>query len=106
MSLPDILSRYFDAANRFHSADASDCFTRNASVHDENHDYIGREAIRAWVDETSQKYHPKFEVKHIDIKGDQVSLTVIVSGDFPGSPIELDYDITLDDGRISKLVIQ
>ena len=98
--------RYFEAANGFNSAEASLCFTEQALVHDESHDHIGRDAIRAWVQDTSEKYRPKFELKHYQMDGNDILLTVKISGTFPGSPIELDYKIILEDGLISKLIIE
>ena len=106
MNLPDILTRYFDAANRFNIDDASDCFASDAFVHDEKRNYIGQDAIRAWIEETTQKYHPKVEVARADVHGEQVHLRAKVSGDFPGSPIELEYDITLQGEKICKLAIR
>ncbi len=103
---PEIMTRYFDAANHYRIDDASDCFALNAFVHDEQRDHIGREAIRAWIEETTLKYRPAFEVRRADITDGRILLSVSVSGDFSGSPVEPDYDITLRDGKISSLLIQ
>jgi hypothetical protein len=103
MKTPEIITRYFDAANRFDAASAAECFTSDARVHDEAHDYVGQDAVRAWVAGTSKKYQPKSEVIRAKVSGPKVALTVLISGQFPGSPIELDYDITLRDGKISTL---
>src|SRR5882757_1744665 len=105
MKSPEIITRYFDAANRFDGASAAECFTADARVHDEGHEHIGQEAVRAWVAETSKKYQPKAEVIRAKVSGAKVALAVRISGQFPGSPIELDYDITLRDGKISTLTI-
>ena len=86
-----ILTRYFDAANRFHIDDASDCFTPDAFVHDEERDHIGREAIHAWIEDTTQKYDSQFEVTCSKSHGDVTRVTAKVSGDFPGNPIDLRY---------------
>jgi len=106
MSLPDILTRYFDAANRFDIHDASDCFTSVAFVHDEERDHAGREAIRAWIEETTLKYHSQFEMMHFDAHGNEIQVTAKVSGDFPGSPINLQFNFILRDGKIDKLTIR
>jgi hypothetical protein len=106
MTLPPAISRYLEAANRFDAVEAVKCFTPGARVHDESHDYLGSEAIRDWIHETSEKYRPQFEVKHCELKGGQVSLKVEVSGTFPGSPIELDYHIAISAGLISELIVQ
>ncbi len=105
MKTPEIITRYFDAANRFDASGAAECFTADARAHDESHDHVGQDAIRAWVAETSKKYQPKAEVIRAKVSGSKVALAVRISGQFPGSPIELDYDITLRDGKISTLNI-
>ncbi|HXV81461.1 MAG TPA: nuclear transport factor 2 family protein [Candidatus Binatia bacterium] len=105
MILPEILTCYFDAVNRHHVDDASNCFTSDALVHDEGRDHVGRAAVRAWLEETTQKYHPKFEAMRCDANGDEFRVPAKVSGDFPGSPIDLTFDFTLVDGKIYKLII-
>src|SRR5882724_8507336 len=103
--LPAAVTRYLEAANRFDATAAADCFTADASIHDENHDYAGRDAVRAWVAETSRKYRPAFTVMRASVNGDDVSLAVAVAGQFPGSPVTLDYALRLRDGKISALDI-
>src|SRR4051794_32661601 len=100
-TLPTVVTRYLEAANRFDAAAAADCFTANASVHDENRKHLGRTAIRAWVAETSRKYRPTFTVLRATETGDDVILSVAVSGQFPGSPVSLDYQLQLRAGKIS-----
>ena len=71
-SLPAAVTRYLEAANRFDAAGAADCFTADATVHDENQDHAGRDAIRCWVADTSRKYHPTFTVMRESVRGDEV----------------------------------
>jgi len=54
-------------------------------VHDENHDYAGRDAIHGWVEETSRKYRPMFTLMRTSVRDDQVSLSVAVAGQFPAA---------------------
>jgi hypothetical protein len=106
IALPAAVAHYVEAANRFDASAAADCFTTDASVHDENRDYEGQEAIRAWVAETGRKYRPAFTVMRAAVSDDKVSLSVAVSGLFPGSPVTLDYLLRLRDGKISALTIE
>lgn len=106
MNPPEIIIRYVDAANRFDVAGAANCFSADAHVHDESHDYIGLDAVREWINETSRKYRPQLKVLTAKAQGDGLLVTVRVSGSFPGSPIELDYTITLQDGKILFLKIE
>lgn len=104
--LPAAVTRYLAAANGFNALTAADCFTSDATVHDENKDHVGRDAIRTWVAETSGKYQPRFTVMRSAVQGDEVRLTVAVSGQFPGSPVTLDYQLRLRNGKISCLSIE
>ena len=104
--LPADVTRYLEAANRFDATAAANSFTADASVHDENHDYVGRSAIRAWIAETSRKYRPAFTVLRAAVNGDDVTLSVAVSGQFPGSPVTLNYELRLCGGKISTLTIE
>ncbi len=104
-TLPAAVTRYLEAANRFDATAAADCFAAGASVHDENQEHVGRAAIRAWVAETSRKFRPAFTVMRAAANGDEISLSVAVSGQFPGSPVTLDYELQLRDGKISMLTI-
>jgi hypothetical protein len=105
-SPPQVLSDYFSAANDGRIDDAAACFASDALVHDENHDRQGIEAIRVWIEETTQKYRPQVEIDHIEsVEGGFVT-TGTVSGTFPGSPIALNYTFSIRDGKISQLTIQ
>jgi|SRR5882724_11822647 len=104
-TLPVAVTRYLEAANRFDAPGAADCFTADAAVHDENQDYVGRDAIRAWVAETSRKYRPAFTVMRASVHGEEVTLAVAVSGLFPGSPVTLEYILRLHAGKILLLTI-
>ncbi len=103
MKIPEIIARYLDASNRFDATAAADCFCADAHVHDENQDYRGHESIRSWIVEYTRKYQPRAEVLRAEGHASDWLLTVHTSGSFPGSPIELDYAVTLRDGKISSL---
>lgn len=105
-NLPSAVTQYFAAANRFDAARAAECFAADAAVHDENHDYVGHDAIRGWVAETSRKYQPMFTLMRTSVQDNQISLSVAVAGQFPGSPVTLDYELRLRGGKISILTIE
>jgi len=103
MKIAEIITRYLDASNRFDANAAADCFCADAHVHDENHDHRGQESIRKWISDYTSKYRPHAQVVTSKIQGDELLLTVRTSGSFTGSPIDLDYAVTLRDGKISSL---
>ena len=106
VTLPDAVARYFDAANRFDAESAAACFTPDAVVHDEGKNHVGTEAIRGWVSHASEQYQPQVKVLSAEENGEQLAVAARVSGQFPGSPVELAFKLTLRHGRIAELAIQ
>ena len=104
--LPSAVRRFLEAVNFFDALAAADSFTVDASVLDEDRDYVGRNAIRAWVAETSGKYRPAYTLIHATVNGDDTRLSVAVSGQFPGSPVTLDFVFRLRHDKISTLTIE
>jgi ketosteroid isomerase-like protein len=105
MYLPEPLSDYFRAANAGNADDASACFAADAVVHDEGEEHRGQAAIRDWLEEATRKYSPRAQVLMVTDDGKTTIVTAKVSGDFPGSPVELDYGFQIRGGLISRLEI-
>lgn len=105
IGLPAVIAAYWKAANAGAIQEAAGCFSPDAVVFDEGGTYTGTAAIRAWIEETTLKYHPTVEPLCLEEKDGRHHVTARVSGTFPGSPIELDYFFTLQDGRIIRLEI-
>jgi hypothetical protein len=105
--LPDILDRYFEAQND-HDIDAMvACFAADAAVRDEGRDIVGRDAIRAWKEETSAKYRITAEPIEYGVEDRRTIVVVKVSGTFDGSPAILTYHFGFsDDGRIGALEVR
>ena len=106
LSLPGVIVRYFEASNRFDAESAAACFAPDATVRDEGHTRVGREAIKKWVSEAGEKYRPHATVIGAREEGDKMVLEVRVVGEFPGSPIELKFEFALRNDVIAQLTIQ
>ncbi|HEX9432861.1 MAG TPA: nuclear transport factor 2 family protein [Burkholderiales bacterium] len=103
--LPEPIAAYFAATNA-HDVDAMLArFAKTAIVKDEGKTMRGADAVRQWMEETIRKYAFSVEALAIAAAEDKAVVTTRVSGSFPGSPIELRYDITLAGGKISRLEI-
>jgi len=88
--LPDPIAAYFAADQ--HSADAiARCFTAQAVVKDEGHTYTGLEAIMAWKAAASAAYTYTSEPFALEHKECSSIVTSRVTGNFPGSPVDLRY---------------
>jgi hypothetical protein len=104
LNLPPTVAAYFSADTTDAEAVAQ-CFTDAAVVIDEGHQHQGRAAIARWKAEASAKYHYTSKPLAVQISGDEITVTGRVTGDFPGSPIDLQYRFRLEGDRIARLEI-
>ena len=102
--LPVPIAAYFSADAR-HPEAVVDCFTEQATVKDESRTYTGIEAIKAWKTSSSTKYTYIAEPFALDRNADLQIVRVHVAGNFPGSPVDLQYQFRLDRGLIAALEI-
>lgn len=105
VELPAPIAGYFMADLDADADAVASQFSEDATVSDEGMTYTGREAIRDWKIASSRKYTYVAEPYAV---ADEAGLTVVtanVSGDFPGSPIDLRYRFALDGDRIARLEI-
>lgn len=105
MNIPTLLKTYFAASNNEEVEKQVECFKENASVIDENETYLGATEIKKWIINSHTKY--KFNSKIIDVKdsGQNITVTATVSGNFPGSLVNLKYDFIILDEKIQRLEI-
>lgn len=105
-ALPGIIIDYIAAANDGRVNDAAACFAPDAQVHDENQDHKGTDAIRQWIAETTESSQPKNEIRSATSAGEVHTVISEISGNFPGSPVELELRFGITNGKISSLGIQ
>ena len=79
--------------------------SRTPSSIDERREHQGRQAIARWKTEATAKYHYTSEPLAVDVSGAEVTVIARVTGEFPGSPIELRYRFTLEGDKIARLEI-
>jgi len=104
INLPAPIATYFTADLKDGEAVAR-CFTDTAVVKDEGQTYAGRQAIQAWKTDVSAKYSYVSEPKAIATEGDRTVVTSRLTGDFPGSPVDLRFFFLLDGDKIAELEI-
>ena len=103
--LPPPVDLYLQIENSGDVEALSECFASNATVRDEGHTYKGLLAIKEWKADTKKKYNhtvAPLEVAHRDGK---TVLRAKLTGDFPGSPVTLEFSFVLKDGKIASLEI-
>jgi ketosteroid isomerase-like protein len=102
--LPAAIAAYF-AADAIGADATARCFTDDALVLDERSEHRGRAAIAQWKAEASAKYRYTSEPLTVAVSDATVIVTARLTGDFPGSPIELQYRFTLEGEKIARLEI-
>ena len=104
-NLPRVLADYFTATNAHDVGAMIAAFAEDATVHDEGRDHAGVAAIRAWMQETIEKYDYNVEPVESSRSGSRAVVLVSLRGNFPGSPITLQYAFTLAGQKIARLEI-
>jgi ketosteroid isomerase-like protein len=105
VKLPEPIAAYFAAANTDDADRVVLCFAKDAMVRDEGGKYRGSSAIRAWAEEVRRKYRFYAEAIAVEQEADQTVVTAHLTGNFPGSPIDLPYRFTLTGAKIAALNI-
>jgi hypothetical protein len=103
--LPKPIEIYISSENA-HDPDALvTCFAPDAAVMDEGHIFKGLSAIKAWKVETKKKYQHAVEPIAVVERDGKTVVTSKVSGNFPGSPVNLDFVFGLKGDKIASLEI-
>jgi hypothetical protein len=105
LSLPEPIAAYFDADKRDGEAVVR-CFTDRGVVEDEGQTHSGPAAIKAWKTAASAKYSYTSEPFAVEQKDGRYIVTSRLTGNFPGSPVNLRFSFHLQRGKIASLEIQ
>ena len=103
--LPKPIALYVVAENSGDPNLFDQCFAEDALVRDENETHAGLAAIKKWKAETKKKYQHTVDPVSFVEKGGKTVVTNRLTGNFPGSPIELEFVFTLKDDKIVSLEI-
>ena len=104
LDLPRPISNYF-AADEDSAETLSQCFTEDAVVKDEGQTYNGRAAIKEWKAHAAAKYQYTSEPLALDQEDQKAVVTSRLTGNFPGSPVNLRFFFELDGEKIRSLEI-
>jgi len=104
LNLPRPIANYF-AADEVGAKTLSQCFTEDAVVKDEGQTYNGRAAIKEWKARASEKYQYTSEPLALHHEDRKVVVTSRLTGNFPGSPVNLRFFFELDGEKIKSLEI-
>jgi len=104
LNLPAPIAAYFAADMR--NGEATErCFTEEAVVTDEGRTHSGHAAIAAWKLDASTKYAYTSVPVGLEETSSGYVVTSRVTGNFPGSPVDLQFAFRLERGKIAFLEI-
>ncbi|MGA2187770.1 MAG: nuclear transport factor 2 family protein [Steroidobacteraceae bacterium] len=106
LKLPATVTDYLAADAQRDMDKFSRCFTKDARVQDEQREYRGLDEIKSWKERSAARYRYVVEPMRAAVTERNIRLHARLTGDFPGSPAELDYTFVLSDGKIASLEIR
>jgi hypothetical protein len=106
IQLPSSIERYVQIVNSDSPEVVLECFVAGATVYDEGQTYEGIAAIKKWMAATKKKYGHSITPLELAERGGQSVLKARLTGNFPGSPITVNFSFVLIDGKIRSLEIR
>ena len=105
VNLPPPIDLYVRIENSGDVDALAECFAPDATVHDEGRSYEGLAAISEWKAETKKKYNHSVAPLEVADRDEKTILKARLTGNFPGSPVTLEFSFVLKDGKIASLEI-
>ena len=105
VDLPLPIEIYVQIENSGDVGKLAECFAPDATVRDEGRTYEGLAAIREWKADTKKKYNHTVAPLAVAHRDGKTVLKAKLTGNFPGSPVTLEFSFALEDGKIVSLEI-
>lgn len=106
MDMIDAVQAYFDADRNQDPDILTKAFCTDAVVHDEGERHVGSTEIQNWWLAAKEKYNHVAEPLETETTGDKVMVRAKVSGNFPNSPVTLDYVFRIKDDKIAEMGVK
>ena len=103
--LPQPIAAYYHASDIFDENLLAGCFTEDAMMVDEGETYHGPAAVSRHILEANRGAKVMTDVISYAEKSGETVVTAVISGDFEGSPIPLDFCFTVYNEKIKNLNI-
>ena len=105
IQLPAPIELYIEIENSGALEGVPDCFVPDAIVHDDSQTYEGVNAIKNWMIATKKKYGHTITPLDLVERDDQTVLRARLAGNFPGSPVTVNFRFVLAGGKVYSLKI-
>ena len=106
LKLPSAVELYVKIENTGDTDALSKCFAASATVRDEGRTYEGLDAIKKWKAETKKRYSHTIHPLAVSNREGKTILKAEVAGNFPGSPVTIEFSFVIANGKIVALQIQ
>src|ERR1700758_3808988 len=104
-SMPQPVMAYLASEEAKNAQALSRCFAEDGTVHDEGKDYHGRPAIQPWKEAADTKCRYVLQPISAQTEGERTTVLARLTGDFPGSPVDLNHIFMISHGEIVSLEI-
>ena len=105
IDLPPTIARFVETSNVRDVDGFVSCFAADALVEDDGGTYRGLDEVQAWKQRTQDTNRYRIDPVRLETRNGDTILTATLTGDFPGSPIDLDYAFTMVGDAIKALRI-
>src|ERR1700758_727391 len=106
LPLPKPIEVFMSSENTHDTEALAECFAPDATVRDEGQTLKGLKAIKAWRLGAAKKYQHTLEPVAASERGGNTVVSTKLTGNFPGSPVTLDFVFRLEGGKIAALEIR
>src|SRR4051812_48307913 len=106
LPLPKPIEVFMSSENTHNTDALAECFASDATVQDQGQTLKGLDAIKAWRLETAKKYRHTLEPVAASARRGKTVVSTKLTGNFPGSPVTVDFVFTIEGGKISALEIK
>ena len=105
VTLPKPIELYFAAENSGDQSGLDACLALGVTVRDEGRTHTGLAEIKRWKAETRKKYDHTIEPLSATERDGKIVVSGRVTGNFPGSPVVLEFSFALANGKVASLEI-
>jgi SnoaL-like domain len=106
IDMPRPVALYLNSETSHDPELLSRCFAADAVVRDEGQTIEGIEAIKDWQARAQAKFRYTVQPLEVSGSGAEVKVRALLTGTFPGSPVELSYHFVLAGDMIRSLEIR
>lgn len=99
------IAAFYHASDVYDGALLASCIAEDAILYDEGEELHGSAAISAHIFKANKDAKVMMDIMRCAEKGRDIIVTAMLTGEFEGSPVSLDFHFTLAEGKIKALNI-